>query len=395
MADNSRIVIVDALRGFALLMIVMIHYVEHFDFFTPPLANSLLVTSIDKTVMEYTFFLISGKAYSIFALLFGFSFFIQMHRAEEAGKDFRARFLWRLCILMIFGFLHSLVYRGDILHIYALLGTILLILYKVNHKALFILAILFALQIPTIYNVIQSFTNPDFAYSASWGQNYWGEGNIAYQNGSFTDVIAYNLWKGRAAVWGWTYYYGRYMQLLALFITGLLIGRSNYFVEVTRHKKLTVIVLFSSFIIAIILYAVLSFIPELGFSQTQQGLTTTLFSSYFNLAVTSSICSLLVLIYLNFRYSFFFRLLSSYGKMSLTNYILQSITGVVLFYGFGFALYKYFGALWSLLLGITVFLISALLSKQWLKKYRYGPLEWMWRASTFLNFRINIRRGKN
>lgn len=173
MEKNNRILIVDALRGFALLLIVIIHFVEHFDFFFDPEVSFLFSLETDKKVMDATFFVISGKAYSIFAILFGFSFFIQLSRQEAKGVDFRMRFLWRLMVLLIMGFVHSLIYKGDILHIYALLGLVLVVFYKVKTNLLYLVAILFALQIPHLYFLVESHLNPDFTYNQSFGSNYW------------------------------------------------------------------------------------------------------------------------------------------------------------------------------------------------------------------------------
>ena len=102
MRKGERILIVDILRGFALLLIVLIHYVEHFDFFAPPETSFLFSNETDSRVMQLVLMLISGKAYSIFALLFGISFFIQMDRKEQEGIDFRGTFLWRLTVLFFY-----------------------------------------------------------------------------------------------------------------------------------------------------------------------------------------------------------------------------------------------------------------------------------------------------
>ena len=109
MRKGERILIVDTLRGFALLLIVLIHYVEHFDFFAPPGTSFLFSNETDSRVMQLVLMLISGKAYSIFALLFGISFFIQMDQKEQEGVHFRGTFLWRLTVLFLLGFFIFLI----------------------------------------------------------------------------------------------------------------------------------------------------------------------------------------------------------------------------------------------------------------------------------------------
>ncbi|MGD8781134.1 MAG: DUF418 domain-containing protein [Ignavibacteria bacterium] len=392
MKQNGRITIVDSLRGFALLLIVLIHYVEHFDFFYAPEVNFLFSQATDSKVMELVFFFISGKAYSIFALLFGFSFFIQMNRKEKEGTDFRLKFLWRLTVLLIMGFVHSLIYKGDILHIYAMLGAVLVLFYRVNTKALLLMAVLLALQIPLITTFIYSFIEPGFEYTQSFGSGYWQEGNNIYAQGSLGDVVSYNIWKGRANVWGWTFYNGRYIQLIALFIIGFIMGREKIFEELYSHKKNTIKVLLISLLCMAVFYFIEISIWNFSLTGSQQTIFSTVIKSYYNLAFTSVILSAIILIYLKFKDGSIFNSFAAYGRMSLSNYVFQALFGVIFFYGFGLAMYKYMGSTWSLIFGFIVFVTQVIISKCWAKNFYYGPLEWLWRALTFFNFKIKFRK---
>jgi len=107
--QNKRIELVDALRGFALLGILLLHSIEHFDFYWSAKKNPQIFRPIDPYVNNITRFLFSGKVYSIFSLMFGFSFFIQMDRNKNKGIDFRWRFLWRLTLLLLIGYIFSLI----------------------------------------------------------------------------------------------------------------------------------------------------------------------------------------------------------------------------------------------------------------------------------------------
>ena len=95
LAKSPRIEVVDALRGFAVMAIMLLHNIEHFNFYDFPTASSAFMEAMDKGIWETLFFLFSGKAYAIFSLLFGFSFFIQYNNQAKKGKDFRLRFLCR------------------------------------------------------------------------------------------------------------------------------------------------------------------------------------------------------------------------------------------------------------------------------------------------------------
>ena len=391
-SQKNRIKLVDALRGFALLGIVLIHFVEHFELFKQPEFNYFFTPEINGVVFKTIFFLISGKAYSIFAIMFGFSFFIQLNRREQKGEDFRSVFAWRLTLLFIMGIIHSLVYRGDILHVYALLGFFLILFYKVNSKMLLVYAFLFAVQIPIIQQLIQSFLIPDFIYVKDWGGNYGANCTEAYAYGSLWDVIKMNVWEGRYIVWVWTYYTGRLVQLFALFLIGLYLGRIGFFENPSNYKKAIKRALLIIFLLGIALYFIMDKIGASSFSGTQKMLFNDLLKSYYNLACTFVILTTFTLFCLKVKNSGFINNLAVYGRMSLSNYVFQALFGVILFYGFGFGMFKHMGAAWSLIAGAVFFIIQVQISKYWLKKYYYGPLEWLWRAFTFMDFKLKFKR---
>jgi uncharacterized protein len=108
---SQRIIVVDSLRGFALFGLFIVHMVEYFELFwyAPEWG----------WVHDTIFFMFGGKAYAIFALLFGLSFFIIMDNQARRGVDFRWRFAWRLTLLAAMGYLHGLLYSGDILQVLA------------------------------------------------------------------------------------------------------------------------------------------------------------------------------------------------------------------------------------------------------------------------------------
>jgi uncharacterized protein len=391
---NNRILIIDSLRGVALLLIVIIHFVEHFDFFSQPQVNFIFTENIDDIVMGATFFFISGKAYSIFALLFGFSFYIQISRKEAMGIDFRGRFLWRLIILLFIGILHSLVFRGDILHIYAVYGLFLVPLYRLNDRALLILSAVLALQIPMFFHLIRSFFNPEFSYSMNLDPSLWQKSNEIYAHGSFIDVLSFNLIQGRKIVWAWTFHTGRYLQLISLFILGLVLGREKIFENLTAYKKQLNRLLILSISLMIMFKVFMLSAANADFSDTQQKLLRTILASYFNLAFTSVLVCLILLLYLRFSTSKIFHAFGAYGKMSLTNYVSQGIFGVLIFYGFGLGLYKYMGATLSVFASFLFFFLQSIISIKWNQNFYFGPLEWIWRSLTYLTFNVPFRKKK-
>jgi uncharacterized protein len=84
--------------------------------------------------------------------------------------------------------------------------------------------------------------------------------------------------------------------------------------------------------------------------------------------------------------------LASYGKMSLTNYIIQPLIGVPFFYGFGLGMYQYFGVTVSALFSLGFLFLQLIFSSFWMKRFQYGPFEWLWRALTFGVFSIPFKK---
>lgn len=100
--NSSRIESVDALRGFAVMAIVLVHNLEHFIYPVYPTDAPAWLGTLDRIVLDGTFSLFAGKAYAIFALLFGLTFFLQNDRQKREGKDFGWIFLWRMLMLAVF-----------------------------------------------------------------------------------------------------------------------------------------------------------------------------------------------------------------------------------------------------------------------------------------------------
>lgn len=392
MINNNRIELVDALRGFALLGIMLLHAIEHFDFIWQADLNPEIFHKADPHVSRTIYLLFSGKAYSIFALMFGFSFFVQMDRAESKGVDFRLRFFWRLVLLLVIGYIFSLVYIGQILVIYALMGMPLILFYRFNKKILVLLVVLFMLQIPTIVNIISSYTNPEFALQNNNVWQLWGEAGNTFANGSFMDVVRFNSWKGHNAVFLWSYYNGRYLQLFGLFLLGLILGKGRFFENFNQYKNKILLVFIISAVIFAALQTLLVNFSSLEIPNPRSGLYHTLIKSYADLSLTSSYISLIIIIFQRVKSVNNSSLLAYYGRMSLTNYIVQPLIGTSLFYGYGFALYHYFGPTLSLFYGIVFFCFQLWYSRLWMKHFYYGPFEWLWRALTFFNFNLRFKK---
>src|SRR5690606_14924860 len=147
----KRITVLDALRGFALLGVVLIHMLQNFGIYSIPTGQSEpLFPALDEAIQWIGKNIIMGRFINIFAFLFGLSFFIQMDSATKKGIDFRKRFVWRMFILLVIGVAAHSFYSLEILSVYAVFGLIMIPLYKVKNWVLVLLACLLLIGIPRI-----------------------------------------------------------------------------------------------------------------------------------------------------------------------------------------------------------------------------------------------------
>jgi uncharacterized protein len=383
---SPRIEIADALRGFALAAIVLLHNVEHYDFYYFPEGLPHFIKIVDKTLWDSVFFLFSGKAYALFALLFGFSFFIQFNNQEKKGLDFRGRFLWRLLLLLVLGIFNSIFYSGDILAFYAIIGISLIPVCKWGDRAVVITIVIFMLQPWELGRLIYILHNPDFIPGKNLSGYYFGLADHYMQGSSFWELAKGNLWNGRMADITWSWEQGRLFQTSAIFMMGMLVGRRGYFVSVNSKMKIWRKALIVSAILFILFYILKQSLPQLVLSKPLLGSLKLIISSWSNFALASTLVSLFVVLYQNKVMHSILHSLAPFGRMSLTNYMVQSILGSFIYYGYGLGLYKYTGASFNILIALSVIMIQITFSRWWLERYGQGPLERLWHKATWLKF---------
>lgn len=384
---RQRMQIVDAIRGFALFGILLVHSTEHFELFIYPENPLPVLAWLDPIVKDVIFFIFAGKAYSIFSIMFGLSFFIQMRNQADKGQDFTGRFAWRLLLLFIIGYLFSLVYEGEVLTIFALLGLPLMIFYRLSNKALVTIAVIFSLQIPILVKLTLSFTQEGFVFQEDW--SYWENVASTFSKGSFLEVVKFNSFSGHLSKWQYMTNSGRYLQMIGLFILGLLIGRSRFFERVSEFSSFISKVFLVSGVLFLILYLSKYYFTLFGFNEVQFNLLTKLTETYSNFCFTLFLMSGFIMIYQKYESALKSSLLVAFGKMSFSNYIIQGLISVPFYYGYGLAMYKYTGITLSVIIGLVTFILQLYFCKIWLRHYYYGPFEWLWRSLTFMEFKSN------
>ncbi len=380
---KTRIEVVDALRGFAVMAIILVHNLEHFIFPVYPASSPNWLHILDQGVFNGVFTLFAGKAYAIFALLFGFTFYIQCNNQKKQGKDFGYRFLWRLVLLIGFATLNAAFFpAGDVLLLFVVVGLVLFLTRNWSDKSIIITAIIFLLQPVEWYHYIANLINPAHQLPDLKVGEMYAEVAEYTKNGSFWDFISGNITLGQKASFLWAVNAGRFFQTAGLFLLGFYIGRKQLFVTTENNLRFWV----KTLIISAIAFAPLYTLKELimGNDAIVQQTAGTAFDMWQKLAFTLVLVSSFILLYQSRKFSQAVNNLRFYGKMSLTNYITQSIIGVIIYFPFGFYLAPYCGYTVSLLIGIFTFLLQIKFSKWWLGKYKQGPLESIWHKWTWI-----------
>ncbi|MDL2211088.1 DUF418 domain-containing protein [Bacteroides sp. OttesenSCG-928-M17] len=383
--QQARIDVADVLRGFAVLGIIILHSIEHFNFYSFPKEVPFeWMKFTDKAIWDGLFFAFSGKAYAIFSLLFGFSFFIQYNSQQERGKDFRLRFLWRMVLLFLIGQFNAAFFTGEILTMYAMIGIILPLCCKLSNRAIAIIATILILQPYDWGRMIYALLNPEYEVGKSLAGHYFSLAFEVQKSGTFWETVRMNMWEGQMANMTWALEHGRIPQTAALFLFGMLAGRKRFFLYSKENEQIWLKTLGISLLCFFPIYGLHNMLPEFISNKAVLQPLTLILYSFKNLAFMAAIvCGILLTFYRCKDRSLLMRL-APYGKMSLTHYIGQSIVGSLFFYHWGFELGRYLGITYSLLFGIVFVIFQMTFSTLWFKRHRHGPFEKLWRKLTWI-----------
>lgn len=383
---SNRIEVIDVLRGFTLLGIILVHFTEQYYAGQPPKVheNYGAHNLADMIVLGFIGIFISGKFFMIFSFLFGMSFFIQLDKSD-GSPAFLFRFAWRLIVLFIIGFVHHLHYRGDILTIYAVLGFGLLLCYKLPDKFLLVLALLLVFDTPAIlqrtFDILLSNSASPFPIGDE------KELEIYYstlKSGSYLDMLRANFYEFKTK-FDFQILSGRLYITMGLFLLGLYAGRKKVFENIPFFKKLIRLGLWMLLgcVVFAGLLAFIIFVAKVEMSQAVQFLLGGSVYDVFNIALAAIYVGLIVTAFQ--REKWHRRLMNFYevGRMGLTSYLMQALIGTWLLFSYGLALLGDFGASVWAAISLIVFGLQIVFSKWWLGRFHYGPVEWLWRSLTY------------
>lgn len=390
-APSKRHIILDALRGIALLGICMANFPEFslYSFLSDEARMSFASFGFDTVVNWLLYIFIDGKFYTIFSLLFGIGFSIILQNQAQRGANGLRIFYRRMLILALIGFAHlMLVWSGDILMLYALVGMILPLFIKLKTKTILSLAGFILLLPVLIDTVCQIFDLHPSAWIVGWQWEvcdrygiteanfaYWLRDSLSYSD-TFKFLLQGAIVRLQEFVDG-----NRYFKVLGLFMIGYCIGRHRLYADIQGYKQIIKEIALYGLPIGLILSGLYAW-SAMGGHPLGLGFHSLIYFASVYLTSFGYI-AVLCLLYLRKSNAIVWKFFSYPGRMALTNYIGQSAIGMIIFYGIGFGIGASLGLGWVELIVLAVYLFETVFSFGWLKVFKFGPLEWIWRCLTY------------
>jgi len=387
----ERITVVDVLRAFALLGIIITHSGMGFLAARPPAPDFMTFTPLDEFVALADRMLIFGKFFTIFSFLFGLSFALQMRSAEAKGSGFVGRFVWRLLVLALIALVHNAFFSGDILIIYAVLGFFLIPFRNVGTKWLVVSGLVLVLNLPVlVFNAMQINAPPPTAEPQSMQRIR--EHFDAKQSGTVADVVRENLGQGFVGKWRFQFFTGRLWVTFGLFLLGVAAGRLEIFRDSERSRRFFGRVLWTAGTLALVTTAFALVKPMTYQVRTLADLLASFSFTVQQLTLSAFYVALVTLLCWRKPTGLLAKLAPA-GKMGLTVYLTQTVFGVFLFYGIGLGLLGHMGVAAAAGCAILFYVMQLLLARWWMSRFSMGPVEWLWRSLTYLDVAMKVSRS--
>jgi len=394
---QERIEILDVIRGFALLGILIANMAA---FSSPALYFEVIGKNMwtgfgDTITSSFISLFIQGKFYFMFSFLFGLGFAIFYERAKAKSTRPILLFYRRLFILLLIGLVHAFfIWSGDILVAYALLGFLLPLFFNRKPKTLliwaatlfcvFILLTALLIGLIALLNTVKAGTTADITQSVVTDMESRVESSLhAYGQGTFAEIMTQRTSDTFFALSQMLY--AGLFTMFPLFLLGLYVGKKAILQNIEANLPLIKTTWKWSLVIGLPMSIVQFICTKL--------MAADLFSVYSVIHTVTAILggvglclffmTSIVLLCQDKKWSLKLKPLASMGRMSLSNYLFQSIVCTTIFYSYGLGLYGKVGPALGFVLTIVILTLQIFISTYWLKRYQFGPMEWVWRCLTY------------
>ena len=395
---SERFAFIDALRGFALFGILIVNLQYMYKPMTEMLISSSQNAPLHQLISESIIkFFFEGKFYVIFSILFGFGFWIYMNKSTPDGSSIIPVFSRRLFFLMLFGIAHIVfLWVGDILLFYALIGFILILFRNASDKkikrwsislvlappiitALLIFMVLAFAQIPEVKEAM----NANIQESVNEITRNVEHATTIYAEGSFSEIISLRIKEYLTILPGSVFIFP---VILGMFLLGVFFARNKILTEYVNNLSLLKRIFWWGIGIGIptnILYTIANHYAILSIPDGWMLLEASM-HTIGGVAFGLSFISGMAILFAKKKSGIFRKFLAPVGRMALTNYLLHSIIGSLLFYSYGLGLIGKVEVWQGIIIAVLIFLAQVAFSRWWLSHYKFGPFEWIWRGLTYM-----------
>ena len=398
--NKDREIFMDVLRGFAIFGILIANLTmgglslysanaQH--------TGAFLLPELDNKLSFLYAMFIDGKFYSIFSLLFGWGIALQIQRGLNKGVDSMPTIKRRLMFMLLLGSVHILIWNGDIVLFYAMLGFLLLTFRKFTNKTLLITGAALILLPIVLYAAKLQW---QWLNAPSGILNEMG-GKISQQLTGISSDADYDNWIKQAGWWdvlksniggvfyrfGYLFFISRIPKVLGMFLIGFVLGRSNFYKNITQNKKTIYRIIGLGLLIGLpanyfLAYYMRNFEADY-YNLKINGLYQTIAYAF---GVAPLALAYVGTFMLCFQTSFgnkIMSVLAPVGKMAFSNYMTHSLVCNFVFLGAGLGYGGQVGPFYLTVFGITLFTLQIIISTIWLRYFNYGPVEWVWRSLTY------------
>ena len=412
---TERISVIDIIRGFSLLGILIVNMYS----FSHPLEEPLFtfdpkMSVIDQITTWCILFLAEGKFYPIFSILFGWGLTLQMQRLMANGQSFIAFYCRRLLLLLVMGLCHAyFIWVGDILTLYAALGFVLIFYRHAQPKTLLIwVGIWLAISLFIYLWLIFSFRNDSIQVATPIIEQQElmnvkpaqqdskvlsieskeSEPIILepiyqlYAQGSFAEITAQRAHEIYSMII-WVDVIGA-PEILAFFLLGIYFGRRQLFQQLDNNLTWVRQLLWWGLSLGItsnFIYATWSITLE-QYEPFSLALMVLIAQSVGSVTLSLGYIATFILLSRQPYWQSFLSWLSPVGRMALTNYLTQSLICTLIFYGYGLGLFGQVSITEGVILAVLIYLSQVILSTWWLQRFYFGPMEWLWRSGVYMKW---------
>ena len=372
---GRRAPIIDVLRGWALLGVVLVNFSIFFSYGSPWPGIHDLRSSVLRSIVQIVFL---TKAWTMLSFLFGYGFSELMQKMKVTQKHPYLLFSWRMALLLLIAICNSAIYYGDILRDYVILGMVILCISRFGEKAYLWSAVTSFLLLPVLFpwsqhlRVHNPVAEPDLAL---------------YSSQNAADVLKYGWLSGLHTILSFPKYFDWNLVMLTCGLLGAYAHSIHAFESAANNQKL----FRKALLVALAVAVALGIFHQLDASLKWGVDRVFAMERWFQIAQAAVFGSATCWLYTSGHFPITFRSLELIGKMTLTNYLLQNILTLVIFSGLGFGLLHRTSYAFTVETAAMVFVLQVLFSHWWLSHFRYGPVEWLWRCLAYRRWLPNLR----